>query len=90
MARYKVGDRVVVRDDIVPEDGTEYYMEDREWGDAFVKGMESMLGRVVTIESIQHKYRIKEANFNWTDEMFVGLESEVFGCDNAAPVDDLL
>lgn len=82
MALYKVGDRVVVRDDLILDRC--YYMLNADGhpgrvGDTFVTEMSKYLGSVVTIKSLNHKYRIKECGLNWTDEMFVGLEDEVFG-----------
>ena len=69
MARYKVGDRVRVRDDL--QFYRRYYMNDGIHKDSFVPGMESMCGKFVTIEStINYKYQIVENSMNWTDEMF--------------------
>lgn len=50
----------------------------------FVSGMSRFCGQVLTISDIYPAscYLVKEAGFNWTDEMFEGLESEV----NSGPV----
>lgn len=89
MAKYQVGDRVVVRDDIVPDDGTVYYMENRIHHNTFVSGMSRFCGKVVTIKNKEYaQYQIEECNYNWTDEMFAGLESEVF--TQTVSVEDLL
>ena len=63
--KYKVGDKVRVREDLVV---------DKEYGnDCFVIGMKGMLGKTVTIDSVNEGaevYRIKECGFHWTEEMF--------------------
>ena len=63
--KYKVGDKVRVRKDLVV---------DKEYGnDSFVIGMKSMLGKTVTINSVNEEsetYHIRECGFNWTEEMF--------------------
>lgn len=76
MAKYKVGDKVRVRSDL--KLGKHYLMEDEETGDSFVKPMDNLLGKVVTIKEItdRQKYRIEEMGFNWTDKMFEGLAEE--------------
>lgn len=73
--KYKVGDRVVVRSDL--RIGTTYYMEDREDYDSLVDEMAKLMGCTVTITRAGSKYRIRECRFNWTDEMFAGLEDEL-------------
>ena len=63
--KYKVGDRVRVRKDLIVN---EVY-----GNDCFVIGMKGMLGKTVTIDSVNEgaeKYRIKECGFHWTEEMF--------------------
>ena len=61
--RYKVGDVVTVRKDLVID---EFYGEDQ-----FVEDMECMKGEKVTIEDVDdNTYRIYEYDWNWTDEMF--------------------
>ena len=74
MAKYKVGDKVRVRSDL--KLGRLYLMEDEETRDSFVKPMDNLLGKVVTIKEITTKYRIEEMAYNWTDEMFEGLAEE--------------
>lgn len=74
MAKYKVGDKVRVRSDL--KLGRLYLMEDEETRDSFVKPMDNLLGKVVTIKEITTKYRIEEMALNWTDEMFEGLAEE--------------
>ena len=63
--KYKVGDKVRVREDLIV---------DKEYGnDCFVIGMKGMLGKTVTIDSVNEEteiYRIKECGFHWTEEMF--------------------
>lgn len=90
MAKYKPGDRVIVRDDIVADDGVSYYMQDDPLQhNSFVFGMDKFRGKVVTIDGISNgQYTIEEMGFRWTDEMFAGLESEIFS--SVPSVDDLL
>lgn len=90
MFRYKVGDRVVVRDDLVLHE--HYYMDGGRYLDSFVGSMEKFMGKVVTIREVQRpsgKYLIVGSDKNWTDEMFAGLEEEVLGV-LAVSADDLI
>lgn len=84
MARYKPGDRVIVREDLIEK--KRYYMEDHHWDDTVAPEMIRFAGKVVTIKKSWEKYSIEECLWNWTDEMFVGLEAEVL----LVEVDDLL
>ena len=82
MARYKAGDRVVVREDLVLHNAYWMLKEDGSRGDyrdTFVGDMKEFSGRVVEIRTFTGKYRIHGSTCNWTDEMFLGLEEEVFG-----------
>lgn len=77
MAKYKDGDRVVVRNDLVVSE--RYFMDGNINADTFVERMKPFLGQTVTIVSTSYgKYRIKEGPCNWTDEMFLGLESDFY------------
>lgn len=70
--KYKVGDKVRVRPDLV--DG-KYY-----GGTAVVRNMADMGGMVVTIERVgERTYLIEEGSkgYNWTDEMFESVEEEL-------------
>ena len=90
MSRYNVGDRVVVRNDLVLYE--HYYTDDRKHYDSFVQPMEKLMGKVVTIRDVQRlsgKYLIVGSTKNWTDEMFAGLEEEVLGV-LAVYADDLI
>lgn len=64
MGKYKVGDKVRVRKDLV----VGVYYGDK----LFVEDMEKLCGQKVTIESVRDEgvYRIVEYDYNWTDEMF--------------------
>ncbi len=64
MGKYKVGDKVRVRKDLVVG---AYY-----GGQLFADDMERLCGKKVTIESVRDEgvYRIVEYDYNWTDEMF--------------------
>lgn len=67
--RFKVGDKVRVRKDL--EVGKRYYMDDKKEYICFAFGMKEFLGKIVTIRSIFYeKYKIKESEYVWTDEMF--------------------
>ena len=68
---YAIGDRVLVRDDLVV--GESY------GADTFVSGMEDFIGRIAVIESItlSGKYNIENGGgFCYTNEMFVGLAKD--------------
>lgn len=70
-ARFKVGDKVRVRDDLEVD---EIYGDDR-----FVKEMSGLTGKIVTITSVcGSMYSIKEDGncYNWTDEMFDDTDTE--------------
>lgn len=73
--KYKVGDKVRVRTDIV--EYSEY------GGGLFWGGMKSFVGKVVTINRlINDKYIIREDNgYKWTDEMFDGLANDAIKPD---------
>lgn len=76
--KYNVGDRVVVK-------SLEWYNRHKDRNgnvnvpQCFVSGMSRFCGQVLTISDVYpgNCYCVKEAGFNWTDEMFEGLESEV-------------
>ena len=69
MSKYKVGDKVKVREDLVV--GKIYE------GQSTVSDMVEFKGKEVTIErtscSGNDEYRIKELGYTWTNEMFEGL-----------------
>lgn len=73
--KYKVGDKVVVRKDLVEHES--YYMEDGLTRDSAVSEMMGHCGKVVTICEITEsgKYQIGDG-WNWTDEMFECLANE--------------
>jgi len=63
MTKYKVGDKVTVRNDMT--EGSVY------GGLSFVDTMVDLRGKVVTIENADHfGYTIEGDIYNWTDEMF--------------------
>lgn len=69
MAKYKVGDKVRVKSDLVLDEA--YYMEDKKEYNRFVSGMDKLRGQIVTIKSIScGQYRIEEHFCSWTDDMF--------------------
>ena len=66
--KYKVGDKVRVREDLVAD---QWYGDD-----IFTPEMDSFKGQVVTIKKIrENKYVIEEdhGDWNWTDEMFLPI-----------------
>ena len=71
--RYKVGDKVVIRDDL--DIGTKYYVENRNESSMWVKGMSEFIGEQEISSISSFRYRIKADNqpewvrFNFTDEM---------------------
>lgn len=73
--KFKVGDKVRVRKDL--KEGQRYYMEDKKVCNAFVRPMNRLKGRVVTISKILgSQYVVEECplgvfcEYFWTDEMF--------------------
>ena len=78
-ARYKPGDKVMVRPDI---DGKAiYYMRDEHGnGVSGNKANDHMIdcaGKVFEIESIDFgQYRLKDFDHYWTDDMFFGPPDE--------------
>lgn len=66
--KYKVGDKVRVREDLV--DGKRYYMNDKRQCETAVSEMVSLGGRIVEIDSVGTYYGVKGNCWNWTDEMF--------------------
>lgn len=85
MGKYKVGDVVRVRKDLV--EGRTYYDEDRKKRNDVTSDMMSLAGREVTIEDeTSWGYGLKEdrCGYGWTDDMFVGLASDVKDGENAA------
>lgn len=71
--RYKVGDRVRLRDDL--EVGGVYAMESGRT-DSFVRGMEELIGEVVTISGSGKEYSINESEYSITDEMITGYAED--------------
>ena len=80
--RYKVGDRVVVRKDLVIDE--EYGLDKCGAECSFASGMEEYLGKTLTITYVNfggnrwHRYHVKEdlGEWSWTDDMFEGLAEE--------------
>lgn len=68
--KYKVGDKVKVREDLKPN---EYYD-----GIRFDGNMQKMKGKTVTIEKVfsDKSYWIEECGFLWTDEMLEDVEEK--------------
>ena len=61
--KYKVGDKVIVRKDLMVN--TNYH------GWFFNRTMANLKGKIVTVRAVDDDhYHIKEMNFGWTDEMF--------------------
>ena len=74
MAKFKVGDKVIVRSDLNGEDM--YYSEDKKTWDDCTSEMLALRGKTVTIKEVckSGAYQICEGGFwRWTDEMFIGL-----------------
>ena len=75
--KYKVGDKVRVRKDIV--DNSKY------GGELFTGEMRQFVGKVVTISELldDDKYFIREdtSEYAWTDEMFEGLANDAIKPD---------
>ena len=77
--KYKVGDKVRVRDDL--ELGKWYSMNNHTFSDFVNSKMITFKGKEVTIlaDNCFGMYRIKEDNgeYHWTDEMFSGLATSL-------------
>ena len=70
MNKYKIGDRVKIREDL---------NENERYGcQIFVDTMCKMRGLTLTIDRVNDNdtYRMKEIGYNWTDEMIEGLAEE--------------
>ena len=76
MAKYKIGDKVIVRSDL--DEDTEYYMDDKSDYWYPEEEMVALGGKVITIKDYKSgSYYLAEETSGdcfWTDEMFVGLE----------------
>lgn len=74
--KYKVGDKVKIREDL---QRMRYYMEGGESSSNASIEMIKHAGEVVTIKNITHttrRYILEECSFYWTDGMFEGLAEE--------------
>ena len=70
MNKYKIGDRVKIREDL---------NENERYGcQIFVDAMCKMRGLTLTIDRVNDNdtYRMKEIGYNWTEEMIEGLAEE--------------
>ena len=84
MTRYKLGDVVRVRDDIVVG---KYYRMDGDDHDHifFAEGMKEYIGKYVTINDVRDlgrnssSYHIAGAGWAWTDEMFDDISDDDTG-----------
>lgn len=70
--KYKVGDKVKVREDLVV--GNFYKMDNSDSFSIFVLYMERYKGNITTIKNVYDTYYILENNkWNWTDEMLESI-----------------
>lgn len=79
--KYKVGDKVRVRKDLLIRTNYEDYM--------FVSGMDDYKGSVVTISDVfSNVYYIKEdkGKWGWTDELFEGLAGDELTAEEAIKI----
>lgn len=73
--RYKVGDKVKVRKDLVV--GNFYKMNDTNDMHLYHSYLDMEKGRVLTIkEVLDNKYKVEENIWYWADEMFELLEEQ--------------
>lgn len=71
--KYKIGEQVRVRSDLVSNVRTEYAMDNSDITNTVTDRMMNFLGKIVTIADYEYgQYNIKEDNgvWCWTDEMF--------------------
>ena len=93
MPYYSVGDRVIVRPDLNLDDDYCMFFWDgtrnEEDSNCAVSDMVRLAGSVVTIERAEYgsHYLVEESTWNWTDEMFLGLEAEVLEKESIQEVD---
>ena len=104
---YKVGDRVVIRENLDGYKDERYCMlrknvfggvkRDTNESNTITDGMYALRGKVFQITSIRDgQYVLEGANVGscrWTDEMFAGLEEDIFGGDiqkSKTPIADFL
>lgn len=77
MTRYKIGDKVLVRGDLVV--GERYAMDGESPARcAFIYEMKPFSGTIATIENIlgngpDARYLVEGSMWHWTDDMFAGL-----------------
>lgn len=70
MNKYKIGDRVKIREDLE--------LNEKYGAHYFVDTMSEMRGLTLTIDEVYDDgtYRVKEIGYNWTEEMIEGLAEE--------------
>ena len=77
MPKYKVGEKVVIRKDLIANEDNWYAMEDGEADDSVTEAMVVIANSrdFVTIKEVFEKYLIAEDNGDWcwTDGMIAGL-----------------
>lgn len=78
--KYKVGDRVKIRNDLIS--GKMYGMENGTHLDYVDEEMESLKGKIAIIEKCNYegsrKYKIKGSDRYWTDGMFARKAKGIF------------
>jgi len=73
MYKYRIGDRVIVRSDLITDD-KDYFMEGSDLFNYINDDMAEYCGQIVTIKDYDSgQYLISETGYYWTDEMFEGL-----------------
>ena len=83
MAKYKVGDKVKVREDL--KVGNKYFMEVDQYSVYYTEYMSKFSGKILTISKIdtyEHCYWVEENYHTWTDEMFIGLANQESEADS--------
>lgn len=83
MTKYKVGDKVKVREDL--KVGNAYSMENNNHFEYYAEYMLKFSGKILTISKIdtyEHGYWVEENYHTWTDEMFIGLANQESEADS--------
>lgn len=70
--KYKIGDTVTIRNDLVNSVNSIYFMDNKMYSDDCTDEMVDQGGKQFTIlNAFSQGYELENIGYNWTDEMFV-------------------